>query len=229
MSPSLRPAARPAPVARRPKAILFDWDNTLVDSWPVIHDALNTTFAAFGLPLWSLEETRARVRKSMRDSFPALFGERWQDAGDVFYERYAAIHVEKVTPAAGAEAMLKELRAAGLYLAVVSNKKGDFLRLEAARLGWGSYFGRLVGAFDADRDKPARAPVELALRGSGVAPGPEVWLAGDADIDLECALNAGCVPVLVRPAPPAQGEFAAHPPAWHFADCQALCKMIKGL
>ena len=229
MSLSPRPSAPPAPVARRPKAILFDWDNTLVDSWPVIHDALNTTFAAFGLPPWSMEETRARVRKSMRDSFPALFGERWQDAGDVFYERYAAIHVAKVTPAAGAEAMLQQLRDAGIYLAVVSNKKGDFLRLEAAHLGWDSYFGRLIGAFDAARDKPARAPVERALGTSGVPPGPDVWLAGDADIDLECAVNAGCVPVLVRSAAPARDEFAAHPPVWHFADCQALSKMVKGL
>jgi phosphoglycolate phosphatase len=195
----------------------------------VIHDALNVTFAAFGLPSWTLAETRARVRKSMRDSFPALFGERWQDAGDIFYERYAAIHAEKVAPAAGAEAMLRELSANAVYLGVVSNKKGDFLRLEARRLGWESYFGRLVGAFDAERDKPAREPVALALAGSGVAPGPEVWLAGDADIDLECAANAGCVPVLVRAAAPAKDEFAAYPPVWHFADCQALSKMVKGL
>ena len=25
----------------RPRAILFDWDNTLVDSWVTIHEALN--------------------------------------------------------------------------------------------------------------------------------------------------------------------------------------------
>ena len=25
----------------RPRAILFDWDNTLVDSWATIHEALN--------------------------------------------------------------------------------------------------------------------------------------------------------------------------------------------
>ena len=27
----------------RPRAILFDWDNTLVDSWVTIHEALNIT------------------------------------------------------------------------------------------------------------------------------------------------------------------------------------------
>jgi phosphoglycolate phosphatase len=29
---------------QRPRAILFDWDNTLVDSWAVIHEALVVTF-----------------------------------------------------------------------------------------------------------------------------------------------------------------------------------------
>ena len=35
-----------------PRAIIFDWDNTLVDVWPAIHDALNTTFVAMdGRPI----------------------------------------------------------------------------------------------------------------------------------------------------------------------------------
>ena len=29
-----------------PRAILFDWDNTLVDSWATIHEALNFVMAA---------------------------------------------------------------------------------------------------------------------------------------------------------------------------------------
>lgn len=57
----------------RPKAILFDWDNTLVDSWAAIQDAQNHTLTAFGLEPWTLEETRQRVRGSMRDTYPQLF------------------------------------------------------------------------------------------------------------------------------------------------------------
>ena len=58
----------------RPRAILFDWDNTLVDSWETIHEALNVVMAAMGRPLWSLHETKARVRLSLRESFPLHFG-----------------------------------------------------------------------------------------------------------------------------------------------------------
>ncbi len=217
------------PPAAKPRAILFDWDNTLVDSWPIIHDALNVTLTAFGHEPWTLDETRARVRKSMRDSFPPLFGDEWKAAGEVFYRRYAEIHADKLLPSPGAEAMLAAVSAAGVYLGVVSNKKGDYLRIEARRLGWDRYFGALVGAFDAEWDKPAEAPVRLALAGSGVAPGPAVWIAGDADIDLECAHNAGCTPILIRASAPAPGEFDAHPPAGHFGGCDALCKYVKNL
>ncbi len=214
---------------RRPKAIVFDWDNTLIDSWGSIHDAQNHTLEHFGLRPWSLEETRRRVRGSMRDSYPELFGTRWREAGEIFYARFAARHLETLTPLPDADAMLAELSAAGLYLTIVSNKKGDYLRKEVSHLGWNRFFGRIVGAFDAAQDKPSVAPVDLALEGSGVARGPEVWFAGDADIDMECAQNAGCVPVLMRRDEPAANEFSIYPPAFHVQGCMALCKLVRNV
>jgi phosphoglycolate phosphatase len=211
----------------RPKAIVFDWDNTLIDSWGSIHDAQNHTLVHFGLKPWSLEETRRRVRGSMRDSYPELFGERWREAGEVFYARFAARHLETLTPLPGAGAMLAELSAAGIYLAIVSNKKGDYLRREVFHLGWNQFFGRVVGAFDAPKDKPSVDPVDLALAGSGIARGFDVWFAGDADIDMECAGKAGCVAVLLRHDAPAGEEFLSYPPVFHVQSCMALCKLVR--
>lgn len=213
----------------RPRAILFDWDNTLIDSWHAIQDAQNHTFAAFGMPPWTLAETKERVRGSMRDSYPRLFGARWLEAGRIFYERFAERHLETLAPLPGAAELLAELHAAGIALGVVSNKKGDYLREEAGRLGWLGWFHRLVGAFDAARDKPAIDPVLLALDGTGIAPGDDVWLVGDADIDLACATNAGCVPILLRAEPPTAAELASHPPVLHVTDCMALSKVVRTL
>ncbi len=213
----------------RPRAVIFDWDNTLIDSWGAIHDAQNHVFERFGMRPWSMEEIRRRVRGSMRDSYPALFGDRWREAGEIFYARFTQYHLETLTPLPGAAALIERLHAAGIYLAVVSNKKGDYLRQEAAHLGWDRWFGRIVGAFDAAEDKPSVIPVDLALADSGIAPGPDVWFAGDADIDLECATRAGCVPVLVRAEAPAAGEFDVHPPTLHACDCIALSNMLMRL
>lgn len=213
----------------QPKAILFDWDNTLIDSWLIIHDALNFTFAAHGKPSWSLKNTRLRVRKSLRDSFPDIFGDQWKQAADTFYGRFDAIHLDMLSPIQGISEMLAELAGLGIYLGVVSNKRGQYLRREAVHLGWDMHFGKLVGALDADTDKPSPQPVDMALAGSGIDAGPHVWFVGDADIDMECAFNAGLKGVLLRPEAPGTDEFRDHPPAHHAADGAALCKLVKEL
>ena len=56
----------------RPKAIIFDWDDTLIDNWQAIHAALNLTLNKMGHERWSFEKTKSNVRRSMRDSFPSF-------------------------------------------------------------------------------------------------------------------------------------------------------------
>lgn len=200
---------RPSPRLMRPRAILFDWDNTLVDNWPVIHEALNATLIAMGHAPWTLTETRQRVRRSLRDSFPEMFGDRWTEARKIFYDTFAAAHLERLRPLPGAEETLAWLAAEGIYLGVVSNKTGKYLRAEAEVLGWDRWFGRLVGATDATADKPATEPVQLALEGSGICLGVDVWFVGDGAIDVQCALAAGLTPVVLE-GPDIHAELARH-------------------
>jgi phosphoglycolate phosphatase len=212
----------------RPRAIIFDWDNTLVDSWATIHDALNFLMAAMERPLWTIEETRERVRLSLREAFPAIFGERWQEAQQIYLDRFRAIHLERLTALPGREGMLRRLAADGHYLAVVSNKTGAVLRREVAHLGWTPFFGAIIGAGDAHTDKPHCAPVELALSSSGIAPGPDVWFVGDTAIDMECGLASGCIPVLLGVDGTA-AEFAEFPPVLTITDDEALFQALRGL
>ena len=212
----------------RPRALLFDWDNTLVDSWDTIHAALVVTFEAMGHEPWTMAETKLRVARSLRDSFPALFGERWEEARQLYLDTFTAIHLERLKPIEGAEALLGELVATGFYLGVVSNKTGRVLRREADHLGWTRYFGRLVGAGDAAVDKPMAAPVLLALDGSGISCA-ETWYVGDTALDLECAKNAGCVGVLLGARALEEESFARFPPALHVRSCMALEEYVRGL
>ncbi|CCG43131.1 HAD family hydrolase [Magnetospirillum molischianum] len=208
-----------------PRALVFDWDNTLVDSWLCIQKTYNATFRHFGLPDWSMEETKGQVAASMRDSFPAMFGDRWPEAREVFSNAFAEIHLDHLAPLPDAAALLEALAETDLVLAVVSNKRGHFLRKEAEVLGWTDYFSRLVGAEDAAADKPDAASVLLALDGTGVNLGPDVWFIGDSPVDIQCAVNAGCSPVLLRPEPPRPGEFPVAPP--HVLDgCRSLGNLL---
>jgi phosphoglycolate phosphatase len=212
----------------RPQAILFDWDNTLVDSWAVIHEALNHVMAAMDKPPWSMAETRARVRLSLRESFPLHFGNRWEEARGIYLDRFRAIHLDRLTALPGCADLLEALAGDGIFLGVVSNKTGALLRLEARQLGWSRHFGGIVGAGDATADKPHPAPVRLALEASGIAAGEGVWFVGDTDVDMVCAGNAGCVPVLLG-GEPLPEDFAQGAPRLRFSEPAALLSFVRGL
>jgi phosphoglycolate phosphatase len=211
-----------------PRAVIFDWDNTLIESWDAIHHALVVTFTAMGHQPWTLAETKARVRHSLRDAFPPIFGERWDEARKIYMDTFTATHLERIAPAEGAAALLAEMAGAGHFLAVVSNKTGPVLRREAAHLGWSEYFAHLVGAGDAAADKPDAAPIRMALRGSGVEP-DAAWYIGDTAIDMECAANSGCHGVLLGALDPGDPGFARFPPALQFPACAVLSRHLRGL
>jgi phosphoglycolate phosphatase len=177
---------------------------------------------------WTLPETKQRVRHSLRDAFPCLFGTRWEEARRFYLDAFTAMHLQRLTALEGAALLLEGLAQDGYYLAVVSNKTGALLRREAEHLGWSRYFRTMVGAGDASADKPHPAVVHAALSGSGIEPA-QVWLVGDTALDLECATAAGCVPVLVS-GPGAVGEEVPKVlPALRFSDCAALIQGLRDL
>ena len=209
-----------------PRGILWDWDNTLVDGWLAIAAGLNAAFDRFGLPRWTLEEVRGRVRRSLRETFPEMFGKNWEAARDVFYAEVRARHLGVLTPMPGAGGAVAAVAALGLPQGVISNKQGPLLRAEAAHLGWGGHFSILLGAGDAAADKPDPAPFRMALLALGL-PAEAVWYVGDTALDMEAARRAGCTAVLLGDAAHDGGPEAAAPDL-AFPDATALAAYLRG-
>lgn len=209
-----------------PRAILFDWDNTLVNTWPTIVECYRDTFASLGLTPWTAEEVQERAHGSLRELFPTLFGPRATDAEKVFYDTFKRIHLERLQPLPGAADLLAHCQARGCYVAVVSNKVGDNLRTEVAHLGWDRWVARAVGAKDAKRDKPAPDPIHLALDGTGIAADESVWMVGDTLADLQSAHAAGCVPVLVGGPEELPPALLGHPPRLRARNCHELVALL---
>lgn len=212
----------------KPRAILFDWDNTLADTWPTIHEALTVTFEKMGRKPWTMTETKIHVHRSLRDSFPDIFGDRWEEAGKLYRENFLKIHLEQLTMLPDAERTLKTLAAKPeIYVALVSNKTGNSLREEVAHVGFGKYFRKVIGALDAKEDKPSAEPVHMALDGTGIKPSEEVWFVGDSVTDMECAHNSGCLPVFYGDRDINDGSFVHCPPRHHFIDHAALIDALE--
>lgn len=210
-----------------PAAILWDWDNTLVDGWAAIESGLAATFRAFGMPVWDRVQVLANVRGSLRDTFPGMFGAEWERARDIFYAEVKACHLGVVASMPGAAAALT---AAGRVApqGVVSNKQGPLLRAEAVHLGWAGHFGALVGAGDAAADKPDPAPMAMALDAMGVTSSPAIWYVGDTALDMQAARRAGFVAVLLGDAGH-DGGIATAAPDLHFADAHVLAAALVAL
>ena len=167
-------------------------------------------YSTFGVHVpWTLQQTKERVRKSMRDAFPELFGDDWQKAGEIYQRSYRENSATKLEPLPQAEEVLKRIVDMGLYNVVVSNKKGPVLRHEVEHMGWKHYFNTIVGADDAGRDKPHADPVHMAFDKSGIIPAPDVWFIGDSDVDLECAMNTGCTAILYGESAKEHPDYSA--------------------
>jgi phosphoglycolate phosphatase len=205
-----------------PKAILFDWDNTLVDTWRVAYDSINFARSALGLTPLTIEDFWQRPHHSMRDASPELFGEHFQEGERLFYESVEKLHLIELMTLQGAEDLLITLKAHDIFMGVVSNKNGNYLRKEVEHLGWKPHFHKVIGARDAEEDKPSPLPVLAALHESPVAPGHDVWFVGDSIVDVHCARASGCVPVVVG-----HGEASQQKDIIHAKDCQGLAQLIK--
>jgi len=211
-------------LAGRPSVLLYDWDNTLVDGWAGITAALNAAFTEFGHPLWTVEDTRSRVRVSLRESFPVMFGARWEHARDIFYHCLTQQHLDHVSPMPG----MPEVLEAGIAWpqGVVSNKAGAFLRREVAHLGWSRFFGPVIGAGDAAADKPDAAPIHLALTQLGQRADASVWYMGDTALDMQAARAAGVTAVLIGSAEHDGGVERAAPHI-HFPGAHSFLARLR--
>lgn len=215
----------------RPTVLLYDWDNTLVDGWAGITAALNAVFADFGHPLWTVEDTRNRVRVSLRESFPVMFGDRWEYARDIFYSTLTDKHLDHVAPMPGAPELLEA--GSAWPQGVVSNKAGAFLRREVVHLGWSRFFVPVIGAGDAFADKPDPAPIHLALAnlsraGLSRTADRSVWYMGDTALDMQAARAAGVTAVLIGNADHDGGVERADPHI-HFPSAHDLRARLSDL
>jgi phosphoglycolate phosphatase len=210
-----------------PRAVLFDWDNTLIDNWLCIQSGYNAALADAGRAPFDLDQVKFQARHSSRDVFPRLFGENFARARDIFYATVARDHLSGLRVMPGAEALMDVLSRAGVPLAVISNKKGDFLRREVAHLGWDARFRTLVGAQDARADKPDPAPIRLALDRLGISAGADVWMVGDTDIDMRAGAAAGCAGVLIGPGPGDPNLLIGVEPMLRCRDCSELAGLFQ--
>lgn len=218
---------------RLPPAVVFDWDNTLIDTFPLLKAANNLARTSFGLPEWNDAEARANIRLAGRDVYPKIFGDNWQEAERIFYDYVQAHHLENLVVMKGAADLISTLHSMGVALGILSNKRGGILRREVEHLGWGQYFGVVYGPDDVGNiGKPKPDGLMAALKALPIDAGVHAlaWYIGDTENDLATARAAGVKPVYIENHTMSQAaDIAALQPAFSFADCCECLDYFKVL
>jgi phosphoglycolate phosphatase len=180
----------------KPSAIIFDWDNTLANTWPLIEKAMHDMLKKYNMED-SLDEYRKRTfGMPMRDSFPLLFKEKAPEMHKVYVENYHKVRHENLKLNPYADELLQDAKAKDIPLFIVSNKLGESLRYEVEQLNCTQYFSAIVGSLDTEHDKPNKFPVEYAFRNNQISLDTNVWFVGDSEVDVNCALNCDCTAIL---------------------------------
>jgi threonine dehydratase len=180
-----------APGVQRFRAVLFDFDGTLADSYPAITASINHVRAAYGLGPLPESEVRPHVGRG-----PENLLEHTIPGADLVKDllRYRAHHPSVLRSGTrllpGAAESLAALKRKGLLLAVCSNKPRIFTEQLLDILEIKSFFDVVLGPEDVPRRKPAPDMLKEGLRRLGV-PAAEALYVGDMTVDIETARGAG--------------------------------------
>jgi phosphoglycolate phosphatase len=180
----------------KPRAVLFDWDGTMVDSIDAIYQSFNLIQAELGKPALTMDEARRIMALgTSKEIFAHLNPEHFERSIELFYQyvpglrlqNLKAVQPELVT-------MLDLLKANGIQIGVVSNARQYVVAPEVVHMGWTHYFDVVIGAVPDRPGKPDPAPVYAAFDALNIphdASG-DVWFVGDMETDEKAAQSAGC-------------------------------------
>jgi phosphoglycolate phosphatase len=199
------------------EAILFDLDGTLIDTAAELADALNRTLDELGCEAvpdarvrgWIGHGARELLRRALIDAEHRACGRAlslpsFDDAWRCFV-LHAQEHCgrrSRVYP--GVREALERLHAAGVRLAVVTNKEGVLAHRLLAVHDLAPLFDLVIAGDTLPVKKPDAAVVQHVLQVLEV-PLERALLVGDSPIDVQTARNAG-IPVWVVPWGYARGE-----------------------
>jgi phosphoglycolate phosphatase len=169
------------------RAVIFDWDGTLIDSYQSDARAYVAMFAALGIP-WSLADLEKYYSPDWYCVYraAALPEERWAEADRLWRHFYAG---ERPALQPGARRVLERL-ARRYRLGLVTSGSAWRVRTQLRTLGLTSLFAARVFGDQAPRKKPHPAPLRLALRRIGCPPAASIYI-GDTPEDVAMARRAG--------------------------------------
>jgi len=191
---------------RRPQAVIFDLDGTLIDSRGDIAAACNFALERAGRARLSVEAISAMVGDGARVLVARAFAlppdsKELDSPVRDFNVYYTENSAKFATYLPGAQEAMQTLRDRGLKIALATNKPRPVTVAVMAAMDMAKYFHAVAAGGDGPL-KPAADPLLRVLAELTVAP-TDAWMVGDGPQDVGAGKAAGCTTIAVG------GGFAA--------------------
>ena len=188
-----------------PKAVLFDFNGTLIDSALDIHAATNMLLARDGFGPLPLADVKAMIGEGTRKLVERAFAAAGKtlDAAtlDEKYKQMVPLYAANLTKLTqlmpGTMDALADLHRDGVLMALVTNKPDFAIAEILTHFDLTTYFPVIVGGDSGVPHKPAPDMLYLALSKLGVEAADAVFV-GDSPADARSAQAAGMKLVLVE-------------------------------
>lgn len=174
--------------------VIFDLDGTLLNTIDDLADAGNHVCAAHGWPTHSVEEYKLMVGngipKLVSRFAPAGLGEEeLAEALAQFSAWYGEHKEDKTAPYAGVPEIVDEVKAAGVTVAVLSNK-AHALAGPVVEHYYPGVFAAVQGALPGVPTKPDPTLLHGLMERLGAAPETTLFV-GDSNVDILTGKNGG--------------------------------------
>ena len=173
------------------RAIIFDLDGTLVDSYPALWESLNEMLRGLQLPEVDLQTVKRRVGRGLEHLVRESVGEKLFVQGiELFKAGYERTHLRGTFLLPGVTETLAALFRRGIKMAVASNKPAEFSKSILRHLQVKHFFIDCSGPDGTIRPKPDPSMLDALMQTMQVTEEETVYV-GDMPLDAETALNAG--------------------------------------
>ena len=192
------------------RAVLFDWDGTLLNSFQADANAYKQMFRALGVS-WDSTRLSQHYSPDWHNVYRAarLPRERWAEADRLWRRFYRS---ERPQLQIGARRVVQML-AERFRLGLVSSGSSLRVRTQIRAFGLEPFFAVSVFGDQVPHRKPHPLQLELAIRRLGFEPGSCVYI-GDAPEDVQMARRAGVAVVgILEHSPVAERLRASRPNA----------------
>lgn len=192
------------------RAVLFDWDGTLLNSYVADSRAYLAMFRALGIS-WTMREVDRHYSPNWHLVYKAARIKRadWARADRLWAQAYRS---ERPRLLGGARDVLRRLER-HFVLGLVTSGNRKRVRRQLREFELAGHFSTCVCCEDAPKRKPHPAPLELAMERMGAEPRDCLYV-GDSAEDVMMAQRAGVHAVgVIGPFPTAKRMRAARPAA----------------